>query len=286
MDAGSIPAASTISIYSSNFRLRRGIRQLAYLRHLSYNLPMSNKAIQNLLLNRTKTKIIETAERLFAEKGINNVSTREIAREAGQKNHSALHYHFGDKENLLDALLDYRLTPLDNKRKYLLDEVLNTSKNPSLRELVTVLITPMAENALDPKRKNYILKIMGELLTSADWRKKYAIRSDKAPTTIKITNLIFKILKKDLGEEIAFERLRFMAGAIMVTIAEWSISSTSSEWAEINNKPQGILDNKTEINLSLRSNNDRIKNLADFIIGAITYQSSSKSKKTTKLREA
>ena len=286
MDAGSIPAASTISICSSNFRLRRGIRQLAYLRHLSYNLPMSNKAIQNLLLNRTKTKIIETAERLFAEKGINNVSTREIAREAGQKNHSALHYHFGDKENLLDALLDYRLTPLDNKRKYLLDEVLNTSKNPSLRELVTVLITPMAENALDPKRKNYILKIMGELLTSADWRKKYAIRSDKAPTTIKITNLIFKILKKDLGEEIAFERLRFMAGAIMVTIAEWSISSTSSEWAEINNKPQGILDNKTEINLSLRSNSDRIKNLADFIIGAITYQSSSKSKKTTKLREA
>ena len=89
-----------------------------------------------------------------------------------------------------------------------------------------------------------------------------------------------------MGEEIAFERLRFMAGAIMVTIAEWSISSTSSEWAEINNKPQGILDNKTEINLSLRSNNDRIKNLADFIIGAITYQSSSKSKKTTKLREA
>ena len=133
---------------------------------------MSNKAIQNLLLNRTKTKIIETAERLFAEKGINNVSTREIAREAGQKNHSALHYHFGDKENLLDALLDYRLTPLDNKRKYLLDEVLNASKNPSLRELITVLITPMAENALDPKRKNYILKIMGELLTSADWRKK------------------------------------------------------------------------------------------------------------------
>ena len=36
---------------------------------------MDNKAIQNLLLNRTKTKIIETAERLFAEKGINNVST-------------------------------------------------------------------------------------------------------------------------------------------------------------------------------------------------------------------
>ena len=159
------------------------------------------------------------------------------------------------------------------------------SKNPNLRELVTVLITPMAENALDPKRKNYILKIMGELLTSADWRKKYSVRSDKAPTAIKVTNMIFKILKKDLGEEIAFERLRFMAGAIMVTFAEWSISSSSPEWAEINNKPQGILENKTEINLSLRSNEDRITNLADFIIGAITYQSASKNEKTTKLRQ-
>ena len=246
---------------------------------------MDNKAIQSLLLNRTKTKIIETAERLFAEKGINNVSTREIAREAGQKNHSALHYHFGDKENLLDALLDYRLTPLDNKRKFLLDEALSVSKNPNLRELVTVLITPMAENALDPKRKNYILKIMGELLTSADWRKKYSVRSDKAPTAIKVTNMIFKILKKDLGEEIAFERLRFMAGAIMVTFAEWSISSSSPEWAETINKPQGILENKTEINLSSRSNEDRITNLADFIIGAITYQSASKNKKTTRLRQ-
>ena len=247
---------------------------------------MNSKAVENLLLNRTKTKIIETAERLFAEKGINNVSTREIAREAGQKNHSALHYHFGDKESLLDALLDYRLIPLDNRRKILLDEAELKSKSLTLRELITVLITPLAERALDPKKDNYILKIMGELLTSADWRKKYALRGDKGPTAIEVTNMIFKILKKDFGEEIAYERLRFMGGTIMVTIAEWSISSTSSEWSEINNKPPQILEHKTDLNLSLRSNDDRIKNLADFIIGAITYQSSSKSQKTSRLKQA
>jgi hypothetical protein len=39
----------------------------------------------------------------------------------------------------------------------------------------------LAERALDPKKDNYILKIMGELLTSADWRKKYALRGDKGP---------------------------------------------------------------------------------------------------------
>ena len=170
--------------------------------------------------------------------------------------------------------------------KILLDEALLKSKNLNLRELIKVLITPLAERALDPKKDNYILKIMGELLTSADWRKKYALRGDKGPTAIKVTNMIFKILKKDFGEEIAYERLRFMGGTIMVTIAEWSISSTSPEWSEINNKPPQILEHKTNLNLSLRSDDDRIKNLADFIIGAITYQSSSKNQKTSKLKQA
>ena len=63
---------------------------------------MNEQAAVNLVLNRTKIKIIEAAERLFAQKGIDKVSTREIAREAGQKNHSALKmrysplpYHYG-----------------------------------------------------------------------------------------------------------------------------------------------------------------------------------------------
>ena len=48
--------------------------------------------------------LIETAERLFAEKGIDNVSLREINRAAGQKNVAALHYHFGTRESLLEAI--------------------------------------------------------------------------------------------------------------------------------------------------------------------------------------
>jgi hypothetical protein len=77
-----------------------------------------------------------------------------------------------------------------------------------------------------------------------------------------------------------------MGGTIMVTIAEWSISSTSPEWSEINNKAPQILENKTDLNLSLRSNDDRIKNLSDFIIGAITYHSESKNQKTSRLKQA
>ena len=52
----------------------------------------------------TRLWLIETAERLFAERGIDNVSLREINRAAGQKNVAALHYHFGTRESLLEAM--------------------------------------------------------------------------------------------------------------------------------------------------------------------------------------
>ena len=59
--------------------------------------------------------LIETAERLFAEKGIDNVSLREINRAAGQKNVAALHYHFGTRESLLEALFENRMSGVNNR---------------------------------------------------------------------------------------------------------------------------------------------------------------------------
>lgn len=69
---------------------------------------------------RVKEKILLAAERLFAERGF-GVSLREIAVAAGQRNHSAVQYHFGDKTGLIDALYAYRMTPLNLRRRELLD---------------------------------------------------------------------------------------------------------------------------------------------------------------------
>ena len=51
----------------------------------------------------TKTKILDTAERLFAQKGFDAVSLRNIV-EAAKVNLAAVHYHFGSKQALLHAL--------------------------------------------------------------------------------------------------------------------------------------------------------------------------------------
>ena len=55
----------------------------------------------------TKSAIMDSAEVLMAEHGINGVSLREILRDAGA-NPAALNYHFNSKDGLIQAILARR----------------------------------------------------------------------------------------------------------------------------------------------------------------------------------
>ena len=56
----------------------------------------------------TKTKILDVAEKLFAEVGIHATSIRKIVKEAGV-NVASLHYHFGSKEAVIHQIITRRL---------------------------------------------------------------------------------------------------------------------------------------------------------------------------------
>jgi AcrR family transcriptional regulator len=70
----------------------------------------------------TKEQIVVAAERLFAEHGVEGVSLRQIGAAAGNGNNSAVQYHFGSKERLVDAVFEYRLPRLRERRDLLLAE--------------------------------------------------------------------------------------------------------------------------------------------------------------------
>ena len=57
--------------------------------------------------NEKQVQIMETAETLFAEKGFNGTSVRDIAEKA-QVNLAMISYYFGSKEKLFEALFMYR----------------------------------------------------------------------------------------------------------------------------------------------------------------------------------
>ena len=53
----------------------------------------------------TRERLVDAAEHVFASLGIEDANLREINRAAGQSNNSALHYHFGSREALLQAVV-------------------------------------------------------------------------------------------------------------------------------------------------------------------------------------
>ncbi len=85
----------------------------------------------------TKTRLLDHAERMFAEDGVFAVTNRQITEAAGQKNESALNYHFGTRNELIVALLTRRGRELDSIRAELLAHL---GDNPTTRELVQLLV--------------------------------------------------------------------------------------------------------------------------------------------------
>ena len=104
--------------------------------------------------DRSKITLIEVAERLMSEHGIEGVSLRQITTEAGHRNPAAVQYHFGSKEGLLRAIVEYRLPPLNARRLELLDKVGDAPKSKQLRLLVEAIVRPLAE--LDTPGSQYV----------------------------------------------------------------------------------------------------------------------------------
>lgn len=92
----------------------------------------------------TRTKILNTAERLFAHSGLEGVSLREVGRAAGV-NSASVHYHFGSREALVEAVVLRRMEPIQRRRRELLDEILASSEDPAVERLLGVLVLPLVE---------------------------------------------------------------------------------------------------------------------------------------------
>jgi AcrR family transcriptional regulator len=92
----------------------------------------------------TPTRLLDVAERLFAEQGIDNVSIRQIVRASGQANLSAAHYHFGTREALIRALVERRLRILDAIRHERLDQVVADGLEGDARAIVDAAVGTLA----------------------------------------------------------------------------------------------------------------------------------------------
>jgi len=105
---------------------------------------------------------VAAAERLFAEKGLDAVSLREINRAAGARNAIAVQYHFTDRAGIVRAVLDRHQPDIDARRHAMLDEI-EAAGSPGLRALAAALVRPAAAKLADPSGRDH-LQIWAELV--------------------------------------------------------------------------------------------------------------------------
>lgn len=87
----------------------------------------------------TKGRLIESTESLIAQKGFDAVSVRDITGLA-KANVAAVNYHFGSREGLLAAVLDFRMKPLAKERTERLEAL---GEQATLRDIFQAWVKPL-----------------------------------------------------------------------------------------------------------------------------------------------
>jgi len=119
----------------------------------------------------TKEKLLDHAEQLFAEKGIQATSIRDITQSTGV-NIASVNYHFDSKDGLVEQVLERRIIPLNHARTERLQQVLKTAdateRKPLVEDLLRALIEPTFEFAATLPEGQYFLQIVSRAMSGPD----------------------------------------------------------------------------------------------------------------------
>jgi len=94
-----------------------------------------------------RAKIMRIARGLFAERGLRDVTVREIALAAGQRNMGVVGYYFGTKENLIAEILIDGAQEIEARRKTYLERIERAEGPRSVLEVIEAIVRPSVEYA-------------------------------------------------------------------------------------------------------------------------------------------
>ena len=164
----------------------------------------------------TKTRILDAAEKLFAENGFKHTSIKQLAQIAGV-NQAAVNYHFGSKHALIEKVIERRLSLIDHRRMQALEKIdsecVQKGCRPNCRDILQAMIEPAFNLAqVEPGEKSFLL-IIGRAFAEPDETiRRIFIRLFKPSFSFSLA-LIKKALP-EIPEAVLWWRLHFAIGAM------------------------------------------------------------------------
>jgi len=113
--------------------------------------------------------MLDAAEHLLAEHGIDGVSLRQIGAATGQGNNSAVQYYFGDKAGLVREIIARRVAAFEPRRQQLLDAAAAQGRLGDIRTLLEIVFLPLTE-ATDADGRHVYIRFMMQFLTRLQYQ--------------------------------------------------------------------------------------------------------------------
>jgi AcrR family transcriptional regulator len=129
-----------------------------------------------------KIRILDAAEKAFADAGFDGASLRDIVKAAGV-NLATVYYYFESKEGLMSAVVNRRFNPLREEHLSLLKEFKAQTGNKALpvEKIIEAMISPSVNLAITaPSKSEAVRRLVGRIVTEPNERNQDLLRKDFA----------------------------------------------------------------------------------------------------------
>lgn len=176
----------------------------------------------------TRKRLLDAAEGLFAEKGFESASLREITA-AAEANIAAVNYHFGGRDNLIDAVMARYVIPVNQERIRLLDELLSRETPLSAREVVEAFLRPL-ENCISEQesRQKLFAQFMGRMMMEEKKPLPDGLKELFREMGAKVA-AAFQMAVPSMTEEQAYSRLKFCFSVLAESLMRDEVFEQISE---------------------------------------------------------
>lgn len=156
------------------------------------------------------------AEQLFADKGFEAVSVRDITKLA-KTNVAAVNYHFGSRDELLALVMMRNMQPVTEERLLRLDALENkwSNKAAPLEEIIDALVRPLATRPRKSELpERWFYQLLGRIFAQQGDGLPGMIEELMRQTAVRFTKAFAKALPSLSSEELAW-RIHFLIGGMI-----------------------------------------------------------------------
>ncbi|MGM7697965.1 TetR/AcrR family transcriptional regulator [Microbacterium sp. A84] len=184
--------------------------------------------------SQAREALMNSAEELFAELGVDAVSSRRIAEHAGASNHSAVAYHFGTREDLLRALLRRHAEATSRGRAALIAEL---GAEPSANDILRCRLLPYIDLLSSLPRPSWHAQFLAQIGTTPSTTEMVRVHVEETGDNSNLAATVFPA--EGISDDVKRARSAVVGQLVLRACADYERQLNSSaepaDWAGLAN---------------------------------------------------